>query len=249
MNHLAAFSSDVLAAHKIAEKPAVKVDLLAHRLNVLISERRLPPGEYGRTVVIDNAVSVVLRSAMPVGRRRFVLAHELGHTLCADPSSGALRLRRALDLDEERFCDRFAEALLMPEMWLHGRYGKRAQSLISLLECARLAQVSPAAASIALRRHAGWTRTLVRFQRDGDRWRLMSVTGYLPASPGQLRGTESLSAALDSACREASRDVVVDVRLGDLTVSVPADVLVAGRIGHVLADFSPHGAAEMSRTT
>ncbi len=63
---------------------------------------------------------IVLRRSDSMARRRFTLAHELGHLHLADEgcSDAPEHLLQASRAEVERWCDRFAASLLMPERWL-----------------------------------------------------------------------------------------------------------------------------------
>jgi hypothetical protein len=244
VNALEQFSAGLLDDHRVTPRPAINVDLLAHRLKVRVREKRLPPGDRGYTAVIDGQVYAVLDARMALGRRRFVLAHELGHVLCADPRSGATALRQGLALDEERFCDRMAEALLLPGEWLRKRYARSPQSLPALLECSRQAKVSPASASIGLMRGAGWNRTLLRLRHHGSDWQLLSVTGELPVSAAALRIPDALSALLDDGAASGLRNTKLPLAVRGRLTYVLGDAMVQGNIAMILADLSPLRAAK-----
>lgn len=234
---LEGFAAEVLAEHGVRATPMIDVDRLARRLRVEVREQRLDPGDYGHTTVRSGTVCVTLRASMPRGRRRFVLAHELGHVLIADPRSQAMQIRAEMRVDEERFCDRFAEALLLPAGWLRNRYGRSAQSLPALLECAKAAGVSPAAASIALVRAAGWDRTLLRLHSTGGRWQLLSVTGHLPAAPSAVHSTLELARALDALVDDDVPLRAVVVEVGGVLMTVPAQAAIRGNVALLLVDF------------
>ncbi|MBO7393009.1 MAG: ImmA/IrrE family metallo-endopeptidase [Abditibacteriota bacterium] len=71
-------------------------------------------------------------------RRRFTLAHEIGHHMLAGRTSGALLIgydtRNAKDTATERTCDLFASALLMPEDEVRRRFNGSAASVADYFE-------------------------------------------------------------------------------------------------------------------
>lgn len=75
--------------------------------------------------VNDNIPVIVVNRNFPVERKRFTLAHELGHLLLKMPSS---------DNDTvEKFCNRFAGAFLLPQSAIIKEFGKQ-RSPISVTE-------------------------------------------------------------------------------------------------------------------
>jgi hypothetical protein len=62
-----------------------------------------------------DAFVIAYASGMPVGRRRFTIAHELGHAFFESTGPGCPRVGEEL----ERICDRFAAALLLPAAQLN----------------------------------------------------------------------------------------------------------------------------------
>src|SRR3954454_13146300 len=93
----------------------VPVERLALRLGAdrVITERL--EREEGRLELRGSEVVVVTSRDASSARRRFTIAHEIGHLIAADPRYDLRRLRERNGLrDEERFCDRLAESLLMP---------------------------------------------------------------------------------------------------------------------------------------
>lgn len=74
----------------------------------------------GLSLVIDGKISIIFSNSSPhisAFRRRFTLLHELGHTLLQIDEEAA-------DADVERFCNRFAAAVLLPKEILIEELGK-----------------------------------------------------------------------------------------------------------------------------
>lgn len=86
---------------------------------------------------------IVGSSAKSVERRRFTLAHELGHMV----------MQVLGDLDEEKVCHRFASALLMPKADLLAEVGQRRNAFgyEEIIEIKRMYGVSAAALLVRLR--------------------------------------------------------------------------------------------------
>ncbi len=159
----------------------VPIEELALRLGAdrVITERL--EREEGRLELRDSKVVIVASSDATVARRRFTIAHEIGHLIVADPRYELRRLRECKGLrSEERFCDRLAESLLMPADWIREEFGGATAGLATVAACSRAFGVSAAAANLRLTRCTEWSQALLRFtQREGD-WQLSAVTGWRP---------------------------------------------------------------------
>jgi hypothetical protein len=95
----------VEALHDADETP-VDLERVVQSLELTVEVRRMEPSVWGLT---RSSSMVMVNRALPHTRRRFALAHEVGHVL----------VRRRLarvggPVDEERFCDHFACELLAP---------------------------------------------------------------------------------------------------------------------------------------
>lgn len=78
-----------------------------------------------------GSISAALRREVARQRSRFRVAHELGHTLFYDRRAGQIPTRSwGRVATEERFCDRFASALLLPDAVL--RTGSTTAHLVQL---------------------------------------------------------------------------------------------------------------------
>ncbi len=120
-------SESELLAYKawrtLALEPPVDLDRVAAKLNLIVEYREFVPQIDGLYLRLPGAPPVIAINSSylkPLERRRFTLAHEIGHHLLAGRISSTERLffldtesrRRTL---LERACDRFAAVLLMPE--------------------------------------------------------------------------------------------------------------------------------------
>jgi hypothetical protein len=122
----------------------------------------------GRLCLRDGRAVIEVHSAASPARRRFTLAHELGHVFLLDP-------RRELDgaicrrwRTEESFCNDFAAALLLPRDWLETQLEGHEASLASLRAIARAGGTSLSASSLRLVRTGLWNHTLLEWRRDLD---------------------------------------------------------------------------------
>jgi Zn-dependent peptidase ImmA (M78 family) len=119
-----------LFAHKawktLKLEPPADLARVAKRLGIEVSEQEFVSeidGLYLRLPDVPPVIAVNNTYAKPVARRRFTLAHEIGHHLLGRRASPSSRLF-FLDASHtgrstvERACDRFAALLLMPEDWV-----------------------------------------------------------------------------------------------------------------------------------
>lgn len=100
---------EILVKDSLRATPSLEA--LARKLGVSrIVEERLP-FEGGLFRLSDGELVVKLNSESPFVRKRFTLAHEIGHLLLGKPG---LRSSCGNDRDLERACDCIASELLMP---------------------------------------------------------------------------------------------------------------------------------------
>ncbi|MCC6901252.1 MAG: ImmA/IrrE family metallo-endopeptidase [Polyangiaceae bacterium] len=101
---------------------------------------------------------VVVSTRIASNRRRFTLAHELGHIVLPWQVGSAFChpqvtyiARDDFHVELEAQANRFATELLVPERWLAGKLGNHRDKLAErIVQIANEAQVSPITASIAL---------------------------------------------------------------------------------------------------
>jgi Zn-dependent peptidase ImmA (M78 family) len=104
-------------------EPPVNLARLTDRLGIVVHEREFVEeidGVYLRLPGAPPVIAINNSYVKPVTRRRFTLAHEIGHHLLSHRVSED---RRVFIIDDatssrsvmERACDRFAALLLMPE--------------------------------------------------------------------------------------------------------------------------------------
>jgi len=104
------------------ETPAHDLAGLVTTIGLLAFSVPLGEGADAGTVLLPRGGVTVVNGDLQVGRRRLALAHEVGHYLIADPYTVDWRVTAAdADALESRL-DRFARALLLPEMDLRVRW-------------------------------------------------------------------------------------------------------------------------------
>lgn len=193
------FVADLLRGCEIPAEPPIDLVRLARALGVdEITEA--PLVEDGRLEHTPYYVKVLLQRGARYERQRFTLAHELGHVVLTDPDAFVVARRYRPRADqEERFCDAFAAALLLPRAWVIGRFRAQPRSLHVVRAMAELAHVSLAAANIRSNELLDWQRTLLRWHRMGDgHWRLAAASG----TPYRLNGAVRSAVGTSDRLRE-----------------------------------------------
>jgi Zn-dependent peptidase ImmA (M78 family) len=119
-----------LFAHKawktLKLEPPADLARVAKRLGIEVSEQEFVSEIDGLYLRLPDAPPVIALNntyAKPLARRRFTLAHEIGHHLLGRRTPPESRLffldaSRTGRTIVERACDRFAALLLMPEDWV-----------------------------------------------------------------------------------------------------------------------------------
>jgi Zn-dependent peptidase ImmA (M78 family) len=123
-----------LFAHKawktLKLEPPADLGRVARRLGIEVCEQEFVAEIDGLYLRLPDAPPVIALNntyAKPLARRRFTLAHEIGHHLLGRRMAQTSRLffldtARTGRTIVERACDRFAALLLMPEDWARRYY-------------------------------------------------------------------------------------------------------------------------------
>lgn len=232
----------LLARLGLATGPPVDLDAVARGLGVA-AVRAADLVEEGRLERAGGRTEILVRRGAPAARRRFTIAHELAH-LILEPDGGADRSAR-----RERQCDEVAAALLMPRAWV-ASYAGRPRCLATARALAAEGGVSISAAVTRLDEVLAWRCGLLRFRRQGGRWRFLGACALPPpvsSGGAAIRSAPDTSSVLDDIARRSARDTraTVPLRVGDAVVAVRAEVSVRAGSALVLADaaaFSPRPA-------
>ncbi len=139
-----------LYAHKAWQtlklEPPADLYLVADKLGIEVCEREFSgeiDGLYLRLPDAPPIIAINNSFAKPPVRRRFTLAHEIGHHLLGrriQPDSRLFffdtsQMRRSI---LERACDRFAALLLMPEHWVrryHQELAGNPENRLRIMAC------------------------------------------------------------------------------------------------------------------
>ncbi|MEZ4239476.1 MAG: ImmA/IrrE family metallo-endopeptidase [Myxococcota bacterium] len=207
-------ATDLRDAWRLGQDPLpdLTATLEEHGLLVLTT----PVDDRGRfdglAATVDGVPLIVVGADWPGDRQRFTLAHELGHLVLGG--------RLAAALDEERACNRFAGAFLVPEAAARAELGERR----SRLEPAELHALKQAyglsmcgwvyrAKDLDIVSEAAATRLFVEFTKRG--WRTTEPGDPVPPERpglfarlviravgedliGEAKGAELLAESLDA---------------------------------------------------
>ena len=220
------------------QSPPVDVEAVASQLGISVI-RAADLLEDGRLISEDGRASIITRRGLSAERRRFTIAHEIGHLIMFDDRSKPVSRRRRGDSnDTERRCDQIAAALLLPHDWVKSEFAVRDHVFATLRDLARIAQVSMAAALVRLQEVARWDQALLRFRYVDGKWRFASAAGFPPELHRQLRFTGTTRAVL-SGYRGSSGDVRVQFPLAfaDMTQQVGAELSPGRGTTMVLVDL------------
>lgn len=123
LDELDAFADQVRAAWNLGLNPIAElIDVLESRGILVIITRVDEQAKFdGLQASVAGKPVIVLSSNWPGDRQRFTLAHELGHLL--------LEGRLGDHLDEEKACNRFACALLLPASLIRQQLGEKRHML------------------------------------------------------------------------------------------------------------------------
>jgi Zn-dependent peptidase ImmA (M78 family)/transcriptional regulator with XRE-family HTH domain len=105
------------------DTPAHDLAGLVAGIGLLSFAIHLGEGADAGTVLLRAGGVSVINGDLHAGRRRLALAHELGHYLIADPYTTDWRVASSDAEALEARLDRFARALLLPELDLRARWG------------------------------------------------------------------------------------------------------------------------------
>lgn len=230
----------VLERYQISPRPPVDIFELARQMGVakIETERMV---EDGRLEYRPKFVRILLKSGMPDTRHRFTLAHELGHLLLANPDSPLIARRFRPDENrEERFCDAFAAAVLLPARWVDEYARTSGESLATARAVAQQSKTSLAASTVRLRDVLDWRMSLLRWQLIDDQWRFGAGAGVPRRLHGHIKTTAQTARAIE-ACRgyeRAGKCLSLPLGVGGKELSVSAELMVFRQTAIALVDLS-----------
>jgi IrrE N-terminal-like domain len=229
----------LLAALGIEHAPPVDLGAVAGALGVNRIETAQMTEE-GRLEQRAGQVSISLRAGASAPRRRFTLAHELGHLVLADPTRDftAHRMWRQPDR-EERFCDEFAASLLMPRAWILAEFMGRPQNLATVRDLATATGASMSASVVRLRELLNWRCSLLYWRQTDDHWALLYCAGVPHNLHNRITSAPATREAVSFAAeRRLNAMVSMPLMIGRELRAVPAEVSTRGAAVVALADFT-----------
>ncbi len=132
----------------------------------------------GLTAMLNGFKTIIISADWPGDRQRFTLAHELGHIVL----EGRLK-----NIDEEKACNRFAGAFLVPKSSISENLGEKRND-ISIQELLEMKEKFGASMASILFRLA---ETGILSERTKDeKWTLFKKNGWDQKEPGQDLATE-----------------------------------------------------------
>lgn len=156
---------------KFGMTPPIDVAYICQQFARLSIEPNLPNGIDG--LLIDRPgkrPEVVVDAAIHLNRRRFTVAHELGHLAIPWQSGWRLCDTHSASIgDAESEANRFAASLLLPTRWLQERLAEVDESLSAgdILEVARQAKVSPVTAMLQVSQYLEGDRAFAYVDGSG----------------------------------------------------------------------------------
>lgn len=234
-------ASEALARAGIEPFPAIDIEKLAYRLGIssIASDEHLV--EDGRLVSEGRQRGIVVRKDASKARRRFTIAHELGHLVLIESGSEAVAQRLGPPVDDvERMCDDFAAAILMPFEWVSSCFAHRPQNLSTIRHLAHQTGTSLSASAVRLTEVLGWRVALLRWRLEGGRWRFMAGAALPFWLHGQVRSAPETNDSLHAIFQRTTRDTRTKVpfRVGNETVTVDAQVSLSSTSALVLLDLA-----------
>lgn len=224
---------------KFAPKPPIDVEALAVQMGI-DSIANATMVEDGRLEQDGTTATIFLRTGLSDSRRRFTIAHELGHRLLLHPRAPAERHRRRLAGDsEERLCDDLAAAILLPRSWVLAEFRGAPHRLKSVRRLSAMTATSLSASLVRLSEVAGWSESLLRFRFTNGKWRLEAPAAVPYDVHGQIRTTTGTSEVLAAVGARTRSDVRTELplRIRQSELNVPAEISVSRSVAVALLNL------------
>jgi hypothetical protein len=221
--------------------PPVNVRELAFQAGVqaiYVDDEMLGDGRLERQ---DGRTVIALGPRSGSTRGRYTVAHELGHHWLREHEP--MLLSRLSQPDEERFCNMFAAALLLPPEWVAEQGNAQPPTLARLREIATIADVSLVACFISLRQLPQWRKSLLHWRRYEGTWRLNSMVGVAEAIRDELRASPQAAHAIGVVARLPNAEATCDfpLELGGVAITARAEVAVMSDGAIALMELPKYG--------
>lgn len=215
--------------------PPIDIETLAERMGVLdITYADLV--EDGHLEYEPGHTRIRIRNDLGDARRRFTIAHELGHPLLLDPRTRVVVHRTKYNSsNQERLCDEIAAALLLPADWIAECYASRTHNLSTVRHLAQVTGKSRSAVVARLQQVLSWPEIPLRWRFDKSKWRFVGGAGVPASLHGHIRSAPATSQALEDLPRGRDVKAVLPVLIRDHPAELPACMSVWSRSALVLA--------------
>jgi Zn-dependent peptidase ImmA (M78 family) len=211
--HVASLHEVELAAEAVRQAwhlglnaiPSLADTLEEHGLLVLTTGADETSKFDGLAATVGGVPVVVVGAAWPADRQRFTMAHELGHLVLAG--------RLAEGLDEEKACDRFAGAFLVPAESVVQELGARRHRLEPAELLALKHEYGLSMMAWIFRAHdAG----VITDKTKGILFRLFSAKGWRKKEPGEPLAPEVLKLFERLVLRAHAEDMISTSKAAEL---------------------------------
>jgi IrrE N-terminal-like domain len=231
--------SKLLAGLGMDHSPPVDLAAVAEALGVSRIEV-MPMTEEGRLEQRGGRASIWLRADAPIQRRRFTLAHELGHLVLADPDRDFTAHRMWSSPDrEERFCDAFAASLLLPRGWIFAELSGKPENLTTLRELANATSASMSASLVRLRELLHWRCSLLYWRQADGQWALLYSAGVPRTIHNRVTSAPATRDAIGEIARRRTSEVTtIPLMIGGVQQRVRAEVASRGSAVLALTDLT-----------
>lgn len=179
----------------------------------------------GRLERTASRTVIYVNDRVDRGRQQFTIAHELGHLVLAEVRGVSLD-KQCNDPKIEKFCNWFAQSLLLPAGWVRERYRQADRGLGTVEDLARRTGTSPTASVSALNHLLGWQAGFLRWERDDRAWRLRRKT-VPPPLRGEICSAQQSTPVLDALPRGRYQHLTgLPLLVRGELVTLPAEVSV-----------------------
>lgn len=188
----------LLAVHGVSSRPPVDVELLAGRLGV-VDIITCAMTEHGRLERHGGTTTIYVRGDTNPARRKFTIAHELGHLVLEDGGRDFVAKRSYPSDDRvERFCDEFAASLILPRTWIIDEWAGAPRRLPTLRAIQQQSGASLAASLVRARDLLNWPVSLLHWRRRDRRWAMAYAAGVPFELHNRITSALATTATIDA---------------------------------------------------
>jgi hypothetical protein len=163
---------EILRKFYVTDPRDIDLEVIAFDCGAEIQEASLK-GCAAHVIGAGDRAVITVDANSPPGRKRFSIAHELGHWMNHRGKAMACVARDLLKpwsaLDPEAVANAFAADLLLPEYLFRPRVEGRPISFKTVAEMAEVFQVSRSAAALRLVQFGSYDAMLLCYDKDGRR--------------------------------------------------------------------------------